>query len=55
MDRFNLVVSLHPKMKFKNYEFLEKNFPLKLISENLSEFLPLASVYVSHFNSSTVM
>ncbi|NQU99279.1 MAG: hypothetical protein HQ538_00950 [Parcubacteria group bacterium] len=50
----NLLISLHPKMDFNKYSFLEKKYKCKIVKENLSDFLPIADLFIATFSSTIV-
>ncbi len=51
----NVLISLHPKMRFERYQFLEEKFNLKIIQRKLREFLPLGDIFISGQGSTTWM
>ena len=50
----NLLISLHPKMDFDKYSFLEKKHKCKIVKENLSDFLPIADLFIATYSSTIV-
>ena len=50
----NVLISLHPKMDLKNYQFLETKYNCKILNERLSDVLVVADMFVATF-SSTVL
>jgi hypothetical protein len=50
----NILISLHPKMDKKQYEFLELKYGCKILEENLVNILPIADVYVAFYSSTVV-
>ena len=51
---FNIILSLHPKMSYSNYSFLEKKYPAIIAEENLSSLLPLSDIYIAVQGSTTI-
>ena len=51
----NILVSLHPRVNFNEYEFLLKDFKIQISKEPLEFILPTASIFVSGNGSSTVL
>ncbi|NKB64476.1 MAG: hypothetical protein GKR95_20935 [Gammaproteobacteria bacterium] len=47
----NVLVSLHPKMKLSEYQYLEEKFPCKILSERLFDVLPAADIFLSKASS----
>jgi hypothetical protein len=47
----NLLVSLHPKMKRKNYNYLERKFGLKVIQESLRDVIVAADIFIATYSS----
>ncbi len=50
----NILISLHPKMDRKKYEFLEDKYNCTILDERLADVLPIADIFVATF-SSTVL
>lgn len=50
----NILISLHPKMDRKKYEFLEDKYNCTILDERLADVLPIADMFVATF-SSTVL
>lgn len=50
----NLLISLHPKMVFNKYYFLEKKYKCKIAKENLSDILPIADLFIATYSSTIV-
>jgi hypothetical protein len=50
----SVLVSLHPRVEFESYRFLENEFDLRLSTEPLKQILPAADAFVA-VNSSTVV
>ena len=50
----NVLLSLHPKMKYDDYKFLQKKYRVKIIKERVLEVLPLSDIYVAITASSTI-
>ncbi|QJB56580.1 hypothetical protein [Pseudodesulfovibrio sp. zrk46] len=55
LERFDgpVLASLHPKMNPADYGFLEERFGIKLLSERLSNVLPVADVFIATIASTT--
>ena len=51
----NVLLSLHPKMDIKNYQYLEKDFSITIARHSLSEILVAADVFVAGQGSSTLL
>lgn len=49
----NLLISMHPRQKIENYRFIEAEFGVRIIQENLSDVIGAARVFVAS-NSSTL-
>lgn len=49
----NILLSLHPKMKYKYYRYLEEKYNASILDERLSDVLPIADLFMA-INSSTV-
>ncbi|MEK9657128.1 MAG: hypothetical protein VW378_01995 [bacterium] len=50
----SVLLSLHPKMQFEEYRFLEKKYKCIILKESLAESLPIADLFLS-INSSTMI
>ena len=50
----NVLISLHPKMNLKNYQFLEKEYNCKILEESLVDVLVVADMFVATFSSTVV-
>lgn len=50
----NILVSLHPKMDRKKYEFLEDKYNCTILDERLADVLPIADMFVATFSSTVV-
>ena len=50
----NILISLHPKMKWNIYKFLEKKYSVKIIREKLAEVLPAVDIFIVGQGSSTI-
>lgn len=50
----NLLISLHPKMDRKKYEFLEQKYNCTILDERLADVLPIADMFVATFSSTVV-
>lgn len=47
----NLLISLHPKMDFEKYCFLESKFNCHILEERLVDVLPMADLFLGTFTS----
>ena len=52
-SKWNVLLSLHPKMELTRYKYLEDKFSIKIAVEKLGEVLPLADLYLVGQGSST--
>ena len=50
----NLLISLHPKQKIKDYLWLSKKYKIKIIREPLIEIIPISNLFVTSFGSSVL-
>ena len=50
----NLILSLHPKMDFNNYSFLEEKYQLQISRYSLREFIVISDLFIATY-SSTVL
>lgn len=50
----NILISLHPKMDRKKYEFLEDKYNCTILDERLADILPIADMFVATFSSTVV-
>jgi hypothetical protein len=50
----NLLISLHPKQKTKDYLWLSKKYRIKIIKESLIDVMPISSLFVTSFGSSVL-
>lgn len=50
----NILLSLHPKMNRKKYEFLEDKYNCTILDERLADVLPIADIFVATFSSTVV-
>lgn len=46
-----VLISLHPKMKILEYQFIESEYSIPICNEPLREILPLADIFVATFSS----
>lgn len=51
---FSIIISLHPRVEYQKYTFLEKEFKVCLSVEPLKNILPIADAFVA-INSSTLL
>jgi len=49
-----ILISLHPKMHYENYTFLEKKYNCRILKERLYEVLPIADLFVATFSSTVI-
>ena len=49
--RHTVVISLHPKMKREQYQFVEDNYGLHITDQPLREVLPAADLFIATFSS----
>ena len=47
----NCLISLHPKMKYEQYEFIETEYNIPISKQPLSEILPAADIFAATFSS----
>lgn len=47
----DVLVSLHPKMEIEQYEFIESEFGISIVDENLKDILPIADSFTATFSS----
>jgi len=47
----NCLISLHPKMKYNQYKFIEDEYNIPISKQPLSEILPAADIFASTFSS----
>ncbi len=46
INNFNLILSLHPSMKYDNYQYLENKYSCKISKKPLFEILPSAKLFI---------
>ncbi len=51
----NVLLSLHPKMDYEHYRFLEKEFPCKIATQPLREIIIACDVFIASQGSSTLL
>tara|TARA_Y100000768_G_C23988997_1_gene690843 strand:+ start:2071 stop:3489 length:1419 start_codon:yes stop_codon:yes gene_type:complete len=52
LDEFNILVSLHPKMEYENYAFIEEAYSqIRISKDRLSSFLGSGDFFISPFES----
>ena len=51
---YNLLISLHPKQKIKDYYWIVKKYKIKIISEPLIHVMPIANLFITSFGSSVL-
>jgi len=47
----NCLISLHPKMKYDQYKFIEDEYNISISKRSLSEILPTADIFAATFSS----
>ena len=47
----NCLISLHPKMKYDQYKFIEAEYNIPISKRSLSEILPAADIFAATFSS----
>ena len=50
----NLFLSLHPKMKREDYEFLEQKYKCHILEERLYDVMPIGDIFVATFSSTVI-
>jgi hypothetical protein len=53
-DKFNIILSLHPKMDILKYKHLEDSFECTIISERLVNILPAADMFIATYSSTVI-
>lgn len=51
-NKFKVIVSLHPKQKYQNYKWVEKNYKFKISKKRLSKIINIANLIISEAPSS---
>lgn len=54
VSQANIILALHPRMEFDEYEFLDKELNCTIPNESLAEYISIADVFIADF-SSTVL
>ncbi len=52
--QFNIIVSLHPKMNFSKYEFLENKYKLRISKDPLSSIIHFADLFIATYSSTII-
>jgi hypothetical protein len=47
----NVLLSLHPRMNYQDYEFLEKDYNCRILAERLYTMLPVADLFIATYSS----
>ena len=47
----NILISLHPRMKKEQYDFLEKDYNCRILEERLFDVLPIADYFLAGYSS----
>ena len=47
----NVLISLHPKMKYETYKFIEQQYKIYIAKEKLADILPVADIFSATFSS----
>jgi hypothetical protein len=50
----NILISLHPKMEKKMYNFLENKYTCKILDERLADVIPIADLFVATYSSTVI-
>ena len=51
LQKANCLISLHPKMKYDKYKFIEDEYNIPISKRPLSEILPAADIFAATFSS----
>lgn len=51
----NLIISLHPKMNFDDYTYLEKKYKIKIFKKKLQNILQYADIFIVNNGSTTAL
>lgn len=51
IENTELLLSLHPIMKYEEYKYLENLFHCKIIEQDLSELIPAADLFINSFSN----
>ena len=51
LQKANCLISLHPKMKYDRYRFIEDEYNIPISKQPLSEILPAADIFAATFSS----
>lgn len=51
----NILVSLHPKMKYEEYQYLERKYNLTIVLEPLNRWIGVLDIYTASEGSSTLL
>ncbi len=50
----NILISLHPRMKLQEYQFIERNKNFTIIQERLSDFMPMADLFICTYSATLI-
>lgn len=50
----NVLISLHPRMHLSDYQFLEKIYNCKILTERLFEVISIADLFISTYSSTVI-
>jgi hypothetical protein len=50
----NLLLSLHPRMNPKDYAFLEREYPCRIATERLSDFVSAPDLFIANYSSTVI-
>lgn len=50
----NLLLSLHPRMNSKDYAFLEREYPCRIATERLSDFVSAPDLFIANYSSTVI-
>ena len=51
LQKANCIISLHPKMKYDHYKFIEDQYNIPISKQPLSKILPAADIFAATFSS----
>ena len=49
--KFNVLITLHPKMKLEDYIHLKNRFPVTILEESLSDVIVVADIFLATYSS----
>lgn len=50
----NLLLSLHPRMNPEDYAFLEREYPCRIATERLSDFVSAPDLFIANYSSTVI-